>query len=166
MEAATRVLEAVEEARAGVTPGDGGAVGAGTPTASSASKESQLAAMNNLLKAENSRLKDQALHDATKIKELASGLADKEEELLVAQRKFLQMKQAGGGNGGKGDKNVAGTAASPAPATATAGAATGEMVDSVEQAALVAELEDVKRSLEKREVEVEERDGALTKSER
>lgn len=35
----------------------------------------QLAALNNLLKAENNRLRDQALLDATKIKNLQSSLA-------------------------------------------------------------------------------------------
>lgn len=35
----------------------------------------QLAALNNLLKAENNRLRDQALLDATKIKSLQSSLA-------------------------------------------------------------------------------------------
>lgn len=39
------------------------------------SKDAQLAALNNLLKAENNRLRDQAVLDATKIKQLQSGLA-------------------------------------------------------------------------------------------
>ncbi len=38
----------------------------------------QLAALNNLLKAENNRLRDQALLDATKIKSLQSSLAGAE----------------------------------------------------------------------------------------
>ena len=70
MEAATRVLEAVEEGRA--------AKESGTPReAGSAAKESQLAAMNNLLKAENNRLRDQALTDASKIKDIERILAGK-----------------------------------------------------------------------------------------
>jgi hypothetical protein len=168
LEAATRVYEAVEEARSGSlgTPREGGA--GGTPTAASVSKESQLAAMNNLLKAENNRLKDQALQGATKIKEMASSLADKEEELLVAQRKFLQLKEAGGPKSGV-NASIA-PSASPAPQPAVPGgtedASVRQQVSSAEQAALVAELENVKNVLQRREVEVEERDGNLAKSER
>ncbi|KAL4539309.1 hypothetical protein Ndes2526B_g02444 [Nannochloris sp. 'desiccata'] len=171
LEAAARVFEAVEEARCSSlgTPREGGA-GGGTPTAASASasKESQLAAMNNLLKAENNRLKDQALHDATKIKGLASSLADKEEELLVAQRKFVQMKEAGGPTSGL-NASIAPTASpatQPSVPGGTEDASARRQVNSAEQAALVAELENVKRVLQRREVEVEERDGALAKSER
>lgn len=168
LEAATRVFEAVEEARSGSlgTAQEGG--GGGTPTAASASKESQLAAMNNLLKAENNRLKDQALQGSTKIKEMASSLADKEEELLVAQRKFLQMQEAGGPTGGVNASIAPSTspALQPLVPPGTEDAGVRHQVNSAEQAALVTELENVKRVLQRRDVEVEERDGALAKSER
>ena len=78
MDAARRVLEAVEENRGASTPGDGGgathSINAGAASGSAA-KESQLAALTSLLKAENNRLRDQALQDASKIKQLESNLA-------------------------------------------------------------------------------------------
>jgi hypothetical protein len=162
LQAATRVLEAVEEVRSGALTPSGGGGTAGTAT-TSASKESQLAAMNNLLKAENNRLKDQAFQDATRLKELASNLSDKEEELLVAQRKFLQA--AGGSGNGRG-ASVAPSPLPPSSSLPEGDAGARSIVDSGEHSALVAELEKIKRLLQKREVEVEERDGALSKSER
>jgi hypothetical protein len=164
MEAATRVLEAVEEARGGgLTPKDG--AGAGTPTAASASKESQLAAMNNLLKAENNRLKDQALQDATKIRELDSSLADREEELLVAQRKILQLKENSVVGTTTNIPTNAAAASSPVGPPSQQQPSTSQQ-DQGNSSALVAELENVKRLLQRREAEVEERDGSLSKSER
>jgi hypothetical protein len=50
-------------------------VASGGSAAAAASKDAQLAALNNLLKAENNRLRDQALQDATKIKQLQCSLA-------------------------------------------------------------------------------------------
>lgn len=97
LEAATAVLQLVEEqtaAKAGgggsgaaAADGDGAALasptsggasggrGGGGGRAGTNSKDAQLAALNNLLKAENNRLRDQALLDATKIKQLQCSLA-------------------------------------------------------------------------------------------
>ena len=82
MEAACAVLQLVEDAAAGegACGGAGGDEGAApSPSrrggSASNSKDAQLAALNNLLKAENNRLRDQALQDATKIKQLQSSLA-------------------------------------------------------------------------------------------
>jgi hypothetical protein len=71
LEGAAAVL-ALVEARGKQGDGSGGAAacaGAGN------SKDAQLAALNNLLTAESNRLRDQALQDATKIKQLQSSLA-------------------------------------------------------------------------------------------
>jgi hypothetical protein len=81
LEAAGAVLQAVEE-QAGKdgTSASAAACDTAAPTSptsrtASSSKDAQLAALNNLLKAENNRLRDQALQDATKIKQLQSSLA-------------------------------------------------------------------------------------------
>lgn len=83
LEAATAVLQMVED-KAGARAAAGGegddptAAALPSPTSNaraSNTKDAQLAALNNLLKAENNRLRDQALLDATKIKQLQSSLA-------------------------------------------------------------------------------------------
>jgi hypothetical protein len=73
LEGAAAALAAVE-ARCSSEGGGGGGDGGGS-AAAAASKDAQLAALNNLLKAENNRLRDQALQDATKIKQLQCSLA-------------------------------------------------------------------------------------------
>jgi len=77
--AATAVLQQVEEQAArGGGAADAGEAAVPSPTTgtrASNSKDAQLAALNNLLKAENNRLRDQALLDATKIRQLQSSLA-------------------------------------------------------------------------------------------
>lgn len=83
LEAATAVLQLVEDkaaarAAAGSEGDDAGEAAPLSPAAGargSNTKDAHLAALNNLLKAENNRLRDQALLDATKIKQLQSSLA-------------------------------------------------------------------------------------------
>lgn len=87
MASASTLLQDVEALHSG-----GGKAGS-TTSEEPKSKEVKLAALSNLLRAENSRLKDQALQDAAKIKELSNALADREDELLVAQRKIAQLRQ-------------------------------------------------------------------------
>lgn len=85
LEAATAVLQLVEDRAAARAAGGGegddpAAAALPSPTTgarASNTKDAQLAALNNLLRAENNRLRDQALLDATKIKQLQSSLAGK-----------------------------------------------------------------------------------------
>ena len=236
LEAATAVLQLVEDAAAkgaagasdagasgggdGGLPSPGGGKGGGG-RAGTNSKDAQLAALNNLLKAENNRLRDQALLDATKIKQLASSLAgampalalpwslcfgmcagmpwsaaaragngvparpahhdsrvsavpvcltltlihcccaDREDELLVAQRKITQLKAAAAGGaagipaGGAAAAAGGAGAGSPTPAAgAGAGAADGAGAERLHQL------------LQKRTAELEEREDALIKADR
>ncbi|PSC73290.1 E3 ubiquitin-ligase BRE1-like 2 isoform A [Micractinium conductrix] len=163
---AATALALVEEAAARGAPA-GGAAGGGDAEMEDAaattpggarggnSKDAQLAALNNLLKAENNRLRDQALLDATKIKQLQSGLADREDELLVAQRKINQLRTGGAaGAGAAGAAN--GGAASAAPAGSPGAAAGGD----------AAEAARLHTALQRKAEEVEEREAALMKAER
>jgi hypothetical protein len=75
MEAATRVMDAIEQLKSGGGGGGGGGDGDGGGNAGNASKQPQVAALNSLLRAENNRLRDQALQDGVKIKQLQSSLA-------------------------------------------------------------------------------------------
>ncbi|GAB4815094.1 hypothetical protein N2152v2_002140 [Parachlorella kessleri] len=69
-----------------------GGSSAGGASRDGSSREAQLAALNNLLKAENNRLRDRALKDGHRLRQLANSLADREDELLVAKRKLAQVK--------------------------------------------------------------------------
>ncbi|KAL4423868.1 hypothetical protein ABPG75_001169 [Micractinium tetrahymenae] len=166
LEAATAVLQLVEDkvaAAAACGGGDGGdptAAPLPSPTTGSRasnSKDAQLAALNNLLKAENNRLRDQALLDATKIKQLQSSLADREDELLVAQRKINQLKSggavAGAGSGGAG--LGAGAGAGQHAGSPGAGGS-GDAADSAR----------LHQLLQKRTAELDDREEALIKAER
>lgn len=242
LEAATAVLQLVEEAAArggGGGAADGGSGGAGDGAlpspgggkggvrAATNSKDAQLAALNNLLKAENNRLRDQALLDATKIKQLASSLAgarccalwgvawagwaacrrgrgrvsvwrcawhmaavavcscaalpsagpdsprfccpqralptDREDELLVAQRKVNQLKTAAAGG--------AAVMVAGAPAAAAGAAGAGSPTPAAGAGAVVvaadgAGAERLHQLLQKRTAELEEREDALIKADR
>lgn len=86
--------------------------------------------------------------------------ADKEDELLVAHRKILQLKEAGA-------TAVRASSAAPGPATAADG--TGAAAPTPAAGHPVADgpgVEQLKRLLEKRDAQVEERDAALSRSER
>ncbi|KAI3432441.1 hypothetical protein D9Q98_003994 [Chlorella vulgaris] len=157
LEAAGAVLQAVEE-QAGKdgTSTSAAACDTAAPTSptsrtASSSKDAQLAALNNLLKAENNRLRDQALQDATKIKQLQSSLADREDELLVAQRKINQLKASGG--------VTVGDAASTAAAGTAVAAAAGGASDAADTAR-------VHELLQTRTSELDEREEALIKADR
>jgi len=167
MRAATRVLEAVERGRSG---GQNAATIDGDECLN-APKEPQLAALNNLLRTENNRLRDLNLQDAIKVKELQNNLADKEEELLVAQRKIVQLRE-------DADAMVlvregaAATAAEMAPPESLSDkkqpfvGVPPNGVAATPQQQTAEGIERLKQQLERRGAEVEDRDVALSKAER
>ncbi|PRW61074.1 E3 ubiquitin- ligase BRE1-like 2 [Chlorella sorokiniana] len=170
LEAATAVLQLVEaQAAAGGGSAGGDAdpdaglpspTTGGTHNRASNSKDAQLAALNNLLKAENNRLRDQALLDATKIKSLQSSLADREDELLVAQRKINQLKAAGNSGGLAGAAPAAGEqAARGGGGSPVAGAPAAASADAADTARL-------HQLLQKRTTELDEREDAMIKADR
>jgi hypothetical protein len=159
LDAASRVLEMVEAQNSG-------SKGATGHEASPVKSGAQLAALNSLLRAENNRLRDQALQDAVKMRELETSLADREDELLVAHRKVLQLKESASGSVQAADLvgmvvaspsgvSLPGIAPSPAAAATTAGPAQDSE-----------ETERLQWRLEQRTAEVDARDAALSKAER
>lgn len=158
MQGASRVLDALENSQ-------------GQRAANVDSKESQLAAVNSLLRTDNNRLRDQTLQDATKIRELQSSLADKQEELLVAQRKMVQMQQNAAGEVQTGVAEAVGATATISPDVAEAKHTVSGTVDGdgQEHPSIVSSREEVERLqtlLQQRHNEVDARDAALSKAER
>eukprot|EP00887_Chlorella_sp_A99_P005997 scaffold27.g5997.t1 len=152
LHAATGVLELVERLKQQRPEGEGGASKGGANNGGSG--EAQLVAMSNLLRAENNRLRDQALQDSHKIRQLQNSLAGeyREDELLVAQRKIAQLKPSPAAPSSAAGGAL--LAATPGPTSAASNSAAGE------DAVLL------RRMLEKRAAELEEREAALLRAER
>ena len=164
MASASALLENVEALRSG-------SMGSSIPDEPK-SKEVQLAALSNVLRAENKRLRDQALQDASRIKELSNSLADREDELLVAQRKIAQLRQNPEAH--LPIHSLPSHTHSPAPVKENdsseelekkppPAAPNGERDSTVLN---VKELQELQGQLERREAEVEARDVALSAAER
>lgn len=149
MRAASQVLQALEN----------GAVAGGS--AASSAKEPQLAALNNLLRAENARLRDQTVQDAVKVRELQSSLADKEEELLVEKRKLVQLKEAAAvaPPATQPSQNEDGAVKAEVKPEADGNVGGPSPVDG-------AQAERLGRQVERLVADVEARDAALSKAER
>lgn len=155
MSAATTLLERINSPSTGIE-------------GHSASKESQLAALTSLLRAENNRLRDQALQDSTKIRDLSNSLADREEELLVAQRKVAQLREAAAAAAAQ-EASALGEPGPPASGQTeivTGADATGSERAQKQQPIDDAALNRLKEHLEQRTTEVEARDVALSKADR
>lgn len=123
----------------------------------------ELAAMNSLLQAEVHRLKDQALQDSERIKGLHTSLADKEDELLVAKRKMVYLKETSSREG------VALHATPHAPPisppfgdTKSPAASSQERIANLHSN----DVEQLKQQLQERTAEVDARDEALNKKDR
>jgi hypothetical protein len=164
MASASALLENVEALRSG-------SMGSSIPDEPK-SKEVQLAALSNVLRAENKRLRDQALQDASRIKELSNSLADREDELLVAQRKIAQLRQNPEAH--LPIHSLPSHTHSPAPVKENdsseelekkppPAAPNGERDSTVLN---VKELQELQGQLERRTAEVEARDVALSAAER
>jgi hypothetical protein len=124
----------------------------------SSSKEQKLLAMISLLKAQNERL--QRLDDRAKIEGLATRLADKEDELLVAHRKILQYQANSSAPSAKAKDAPSSAAAAAQP---TAGGGMKE-----EEGATVTrdEVEHLTKVLADRNAELDAKEAALVKAER